>query len=341
VGTRKNGSERIAHRLAFDPDWEPRVRGAWQAKLKGALNWQVHNEFKVYNSIGCYTTFFSNRTYAGILKCGDLIVPDAHPSYVTLAEFEQVQHLRRVLPHNSKAPDGDAQHSRRQQSPFLLSGVFYCGLCGAAMSGQRYGDTMFYKCGRRHRQGPGACANPSIVAWYIHDFVLDWLCANVFTREFLFDNREEINARIGGDRSVLVSRRKQVAEDLARLDRQVQNLVDSIARLGLTDSIEHAIQERQMQARGFEHDLAELDAQLNQQRIDMGDDALDFVATHLREEIESDVLEDVRRVVRQVLVRVELAEKEMTLYYVSPLVERPKTIMAQVPPWEFESQSWP
>ncbi|HEX9076685.1 MAG TPA: hypothetical protein VF932_12945 [Anaerolineae bacterium] len=44
---------------------------------------------------------------------------------------------------------------------------------------------------------------------------------------------------------------------------------------------------------------------------------------------------------RQALVRVELAEKEMTIYYVSPLLERPKTVIPPVPPWEFESQFWP
>ncbi|MGE5264721.1 MAG: zinc ribbon domain-containing protein [Acidobacteriota bacterium] len=47
--------------------------------------------------------------------------------------------MQRVLPHNGKAPDGDPSHYRRQQSPFLLSGLFYCGLCGYVMSGQRYG----------------------------------------------------------------------------------------------------------------------------------------------------------------------------------------------------------
>ena len=332
IGTRKNGSSWLAHHLAFDPDWEPRVRGAWHAKLRGAFHWQIHKEFKLYPGINSYTTFFTNRTYAGVIKCGDLNVPDAHPAYVTLAEFERVQHLRRVLPHNAKAPDGDPEHSRRQQSPYLLSGVFYCGLCGAAMSGQRYGGTMFYKCGRRHRQGSEACSNPSIVAWYVHDFILDWITANVFTREYLLANRAEINARIGGDRRILLSRRQQVSDSLERLDKQVRNLVDSIARLKLNEAIERAIQERQTEARQLEHELAEIDSQLNQQRIEMGDDALEYVAAHLREELTSEALEDVRRVLRQVIVRVELAEKEMTLYYVSPLVERPKTIIAPVPP---------
>ncbi len=45
-------------------------------------------------------------------------------------------------------------------------------------------------------------------------------------------------------------------------------------------------------------------------------------------------MEDTRRDLRQVLVRVEVAQKEMTFYYVSPLVERPKTAIALVPPWE-------
>ncbi len=337
LGMRKNGTERIGHHLVFDPDWEPRVRGAWQAKLQGATHWQVHNEFKLYPSLNSYTTFFANLTYAGVLKCGELIVPDAHPAYVALADFERIQHQRRVLPHNGKAPDGDPQHSRRQQSPFLLSGLFYCGACGAAMSGQRYGGVMFYKCGRRHRGGPDLCRTPSIVAWYVHEFILDWLSANVLTRDYLVKDREAINARIGGDRSMLQSRRQQLVDDLGRLDGQVQNLVNSIARLGLTPPIERAIQERQAEARTKEGELAQIDAQLNQAEITLGDEALDYVAGHLREELQGESLVDSQRVLRRVLVRAEFAGKEMTLYYASPLLER-HPIIAPVPPWEFESQ---
>ncbi len=83
-----------------------------------------------------------------------------------------------------------------------------------------------------------------------------------------------------------------------------------------------------------------LNAQLNRAQAELGDDALAHIAEHLREELEGESLEDVRRALRQVLVRVDLVEKEMTLHYVSPLVERPKTIIAPGPPWEFECQFW-
>jgi hypothetical protein len=99
---------------------------------------------------------------------------------------------------------------------------------------------------------------------------------------------------------------------LGRLGGQVDNLVNSIARLGLTESLERGIQERQVEARRLEHERAEVDAQLNQQRIELGDDALEYIAVNLREELRGDSLEDVRRVLRQVLVRVELAENDST-----------------------------
>ena len=43
-------------------------------KLEGARNWQVHKELVIFSAINSYTTFFSNLTYAGVLKCGELRV---------------------------------------------------------------------------------------------------------------------------------------------------------------------------------------------------------------------------------------------------------------------------
>ena len=74
---------------------------------------------------------------------------------------------------------------------------------------------------------------------------------------------------------------------MGRLDAQVNNLVNSIARLGQPEPLERGIQERQVEARRLEHELAEVDAQLNQQRIELGDDALRQICERNYEEIRS------------------------------------------------------
>ena len=342
VGRRKNGEPRIAYKLIFDDALEPRVRRAWQMKLAGATTWQVHNELKIFAGVNSYTTFWNNITYAGFIKCDDLTVPNAHPAYITVAEFERVQNLRRALAHNPKAPDGDPNHSRRAQSPFLLSGLLYCS-CGSAMSGQTNGEHPFYRCGRKQRQGPHACDGRSVVAWYVEEFVLDWVCANVFTREVMRASRDDINARIGGDRSVLESRRTQIKSELETIDRRVKNLLDSIERIGLNEDVESRLRERKIEAKQLEVELAEIDARLAQGRVEISDEAIDYLAERMRDEMQNSSLEDTRCLLRQVLVRAELnsAQNEMTLWYVSPLLEKPKSVIKTVPPRRFELRSWP
>ncbi len=43
-------------------------------------------------------------------------------------------------------------------------------------------------------------------------------------------------------------------------------------------------------------------------------------------------------VLRQVLVRTKLTKNEMTLCYVAPPIERSKSVIAPVPPWELDSR---
>jgi site-specific DNA recombinase len=137
LGRKKNGEERLAYRWEIDPGWESRVRKAWQMRLAGQNLHAIHRETRIFNAINSYVSMFSNITYAGYRKCGEMLVPNAHDAYVTKEEFDRVQRMRRATPGNPKSPKGDPQHSRRQSSPFLLSGILYCGICGAAMVGDR------------------------------------------------------------------------------------------------------------------------------------------------------------------------------------------------------------
>ena len=334
VGRKRNGEPRVAHRWEIDAEWEARVRRAWQMKCEGALNWQVHRELRVFDAINTYTTFFSNQTYAGFRKCADLLVPGAHPAYVEPGDFERVQAARRTLPHNRKAENGDPFHSKRQQSPFLLSGLLFC-VCGYAMSGQVYRGEQYYKCGRKHRWGIETCDSRAVVAWYINELVMDWLCANVLTLDQLRADRVAINARLDGDRTVLESRRDQIVKDLGALDKRVKNLLDAIELNGLGPEMQNRLRERQTEARELQVEQARLDARLNQPRVELTDEALEYVAEHLRDQLRGESFAETRALLRQVVVRVELGKNEMTISHVSPLAETPKTVIGDVPPRDY------
>jgi DNA invertase Pin-like site-specific DNA recombinase len=339
VGHKKNGEPRLAYKWEIDPEWEARVRQAWQLRLGGASYYEIHHATRLFTAINSYPTFFSNVTYAGCRKCDDLVVENAHPAYVTKAEFELAQSVRRVTRGNPKAPNGDPNHSRRRDSPFLLSGILYC-TCGAAMLGDRDNGKPFYRCGRQRRSGHLDCHEPSIVAWYLHDFVSNWLVQNVLTLDYLIQSRDEINRRLSERRGELDLKRVQLEKEANRLDKEARRLVDAIARLGLSSELEQGIQERQIAIRQVQTEMVQIDFALKQQSLEISNEALLYLAENMKDMLQSGHNEKVREVLRGTVARAELAKEKLTLHYFPPVLQGQLIPgFKRVPPWECLSKT--
>ncbi len=322
IGEKRKGDKtvkRFGSKFVLDPDTESRVRRAWQMRLAGANYHEIHRATALFRGVNSYLPFFSNLTYAGYRKCGELLVPDAHTAYVTREEFERVQRAKRMTRGNAKAPDGDAMHSRRMNSPYLLSGILFCGLCGAAMVGDLARGYRCYECGRQHREGRAVCDQHKVATWHVERFVTDWVADHLLTFDYLRQSREEINRALSGDRSALEARREQLLSDLSLIDKRVRRLIDSIEALGLTSEIQERLRERKAEARQMETELAGVEAALRQQRIEVSDEALGYVAEHMREELKAGKPEQVRSILRASIVRVELGADWLRLHYVPPL----------------------
>jgi hypothetical protein len=84
------------------------------------------------------------------------LVPDAHPGYITWAEYEDNQ---RRLRENAQAHGAERRQSPPREGPALLQGLVLCGLCGERMTvryHQRHGrlwpDYVCQKNAIRHAQ---------------------------------------------------------------------------------------------------------------------------------------------------------------------------------------------
>ncbi len=320
IGIKKNGEKRIGFKYVVDADWEGRVRRAWQMRIAGASLYEIHRSTNIFKVVNSYPTFFNNLTYAGYRKCGELLVPNAHPAYVSQEDFERVQRLKRLGRGNATAPDGDVNHSRRINSPYLLSGILFCGLCNAAMVGDTARRYRSYECGRQHREGRTACDQHKTATWHIEQHVINWVADNILTFDNLRSARDDINRALSGDRRELQERRGQLLTELDLLDKRVHRLVDSIEKLGLTEEIEERIQQRKAEARQMEAELAEVEAALKQNHVEISDEALSYLAEHMREQLKSGRVNDVRAVLRAAVVRVDLETDWLRIKYAPPVL---------------------
>jgi len=134
------GREGERRRIELDPALAPMVRRAYEMRLAGG-NFEAINEacrlFAHPNDLGA---MFRNPTYHGRYHWGETEV--AVPAIVTEAEWQRV--------YDGLAKGKGGSYSRTKASDYLLSGLVWCGVCGARMKGHscspRGRRWHYYRC---------------------------------------------------------------------------------------------------------------------------------------------------------------------------------------------------
>lgn len=93
IGHTKAGKPRYASKWVIDEETQARVARAWQLKLAGLNNGQIHRELHLTPSARGLTDFFKRKTYAGSVTCGTLEIENALPAYITRGDYERVQQM--------------------------------------------------------------------------------------------------------------------------------------------------------------------------------------------------------------------------------------------------------
>ena len=96
IGKRQDGRPHIVSRWVEDEETAPLARLAWQMRAKGKSYGQIQDATGLYKSKSCWASFFANRTYLGILKCGDEEYRDVIPALVDQQTWDTVQATRRA-----------------------------------------------------------------------------------------------------------------------------------------------------------------------------------------------------------------------------------------------------
>lgn len=160
-----------------------------------------------------------NETYAGVMKYADVRIEGRAPVIIERERWEEAQRRR--------ARKAEIQGGKAQVSPYLLSGVLFCGACGSLMSGMSKpsrkapGRTRYlyrrYVCSRWLR-GKG-CANVWRRAEDVERAVVDGLNAAgraVELRRTATRHRESRHERELGEVERLLKRNDERRRNLAQ-----------------------------------------------------------------------------------------------------------------------------
>jgi len=145
------------------------------------------------------------------------------PAIVSKEVFQKVKEMMEM---RKKAPGAD-----KAKELYLLSGLIYCGHCGAAMQGNRRNFTYkpnysSYRCSCRHNKNQ--CDNKEVRKEYIEEYVLSELERNILNDKaipiLVKKVNEHLKEKVENDRTEMAD----VEQELAGVKKQIDNIVTAI-----------------------------------------------------------------------------------------------------------------
>jgi DNA invertase Pin-like site-specific DNA recombinase len=328
IGHKRDGTPRKVGRWVEDPElWEV-AKLAWammrEGKGYGAINEATQG--KLYKSKGCWSTFFGNRTYLGLLKCGDEEIAGVVPPMVDQATWDAVQRIRQERSHPNK---------RRIARVGLLAGLAYCARCGASMVHSRNKDWHFYICSRKMREGHKSCVSRRVSAYRAEAKVLDAVVSRVFTSEMARELIVEVQARFS-DTGALEREGIQLTKSLSDVKRKIYHLNEQIELFGAARSTQTTLLKRETELSELETKYAQWEARKAASQITVTPEALAAVINSWIADLEqaraSNNQSAMQNLLQRFVSRVDLGYNYTRITYRFPLDESDRS-KATDPPW--------
>jgi len=159
-------------------------------------------------------------------QAGNTFIPvrvnGAWPALIDQVTFSQVQ--ARLA---ARAPQ--VIHPREVDSPYLLSGIMRCGVCGAAMVGQGSGHRYrYYMYGNARRKGREVCPLPTLPKDRVEGFVIDRIKTYILTEKNLEELVRLTNEELCQSYSENRERLELIQAKIEEIDSRLGKLYDAI-----------------------------------------------------------------------------------------------------------------
>ena len=270
-----------------------------------------------------------NETYTGTMVWGKrtknssqiingtvpLRTEEAWPALVDKAIFTQAQAMLAA-----RAPQ--VIHPREVDSPYLLSGIMRCGVCGAAMVGQGSGHSYhYYMCGNARRKGREICPLPILPKDRVEGFIIDRIKSYILTEENLEELVRLTNEELCQSCSENRERLELIQAQIEEMDSRLSKLYDAI-ETGEFKGGELAPRIQALFQKKEELQQAKADAEeaLRYQAVDMAaPQVVREYVDDLRGLLERSSIIEQRGFLKSFVDRIEVGDSEINVYYTIPM----------------------
>jgi len=332
----RDGKPRLASKLEIDPELGPLVTMAFnmRADEKSYAEIMQATHGKLYKTKNCFGTFFTNKTYLGVGKCGDVEIENHHPALVDQATWDTVQEIQKRSQQRVK---GSRLHPKRINYPSLLSGLAVCIHCGTPVIREVAGKEKWaaYLCGKkRSRQNWHACEGRQINAVHADKAIVDTILAKILTPEFIIELLDEIRAQISNTDKIH-REEETVRKNLTACEKSINRLIDTIEDTDSPTAKKRLI-EREAERARLNYELNDLQARKNAAQLVITEEALRMILDVWAGEIEvARKNEDIRHLqtlLRRFVTKIELGYNQAKIWYTYPVDAFSNNTLSQLIP---------
>ncbi|MGA2503148.1 MAG: recombinase family protein [Anaerolineales bacterium] len=329
IGKKRDGKPRIVSKWVPDPELKDLVILAWQLRAEGRSYSDILKvtKGKLYRSHNCLVTFFKNKTYLGIGKCGELEVANHHEPLISQELWHAVQNVRESAPRHGES--GKPAHPRRIAYPSLLSGMAFCIKCGAAMiyhKGHRNRVWRFYICGKKDRQRNfEPCTNRRINAQKAENAILNAVLYRILTPSFVEELIEETQKELE-DINGIDQKISDLQLELRETGRAIQNLLDLTESFGVGAAVER-LRQREVDRIRLIREIDQLKANRKLSEVQITPETIAIALDSWRGQLEgaqrADDIRALKGLMTYFVSKVELGYKQAKVWYSFPINQNP------------------
>jgi len=279
---------------------------------------------KGWGKTGLYTVL-TNEIYTGIFVWGKnskrgnepVRAENVCPPIIDRGTFLKVQNLMK-----ERMPK--RVHPKRVASPFLLSGIAYCGYCGKALVGKyaKNGEFAYYVCGTLDKKGSGSCPAKYLNADKFESMVIKQIKERILTRENLINLVHMVNEEMGSAMQSYQNELELISSTITDVNNRLERLYDAIetGKLNLDDVIVRIRELRQRQEQ-LQAKRIEIESQMSDRKVELADlETVSCYVDDLHELLKEGSLAERKAFIRSFVREVNVTGGQVILNYSMPVL---------------------
>ena len=216
------------------------------------------------------------------------------------------------------------QHPRRVSSPFLLSGMAYCGHCGKALVGKyaKSGQYSYYVCGTLDKKGSGSCQARYLKTEWFEALVIEMIKRRILTKENLANLVHLVNEEMDSTMKSHQDELDLLSQAINDVNHRLERLYDAI-ETGMLKLDELVPRIRELRSRQEQLQLRriEIENQMSDRKVELADLGTIYgYVDDLQGLLKEGSLTERRAFIRSFVKEVRVTGDEAVLNYSMPVI---------------------